>query len=143
MPYDLVADITKEIASKQAYYLANKVIIEELDRLEPVWEAFMPGKIFRNTPLYLSAHVERLKDIEPVLALLTHDELSFTDSGDKYAANKNRDYSRSDGLKVWVYVSGANCRKEVVGTESVPIYKLVCDDEVPSTLLTPDAGIPV
>ena len=142
MPYDLVADITKEIASKQAYYLANKVIIEELYRLEPVWEAFMPGKISRNAPLYLLVNVERLKDIEPVLALLTHDDLSFTDSGDQYAASKNRDYIRSDGLKVWVYVTGANCRKEVVGETTVPVYKLVCDDDAPSTPSIPDDGIP-
>ena len=127
MPYSLIADIQKEIVAKEKFYKDNIKLIEELDRLEPVWAAFLPEKVQRYVPTMLTVHVESMKEVEPLLALLSHDDLSFTDSGDKYAASRNRDFKRTDGLTVCVYLTGANCRAEQVGEEVVPKYKLICE----------------
>lgn len=127
MPYNLIEDIKKEIDSKESFYKTNRKLIEELDRLEPVWQAFMPDKVDRPTAHSLWVTVEKMKEVEPLLALLTHDDLSFTDSGDKYAINKNRDFRRSDGLTVYCYLTGDSCKLEQVGEEVVPKYKLVCE----------------
>ena len=128
MPYNLANDVEKKVKELFTAYNEDRKIIEELDQLEPTLKAFYGNKVYRIGTAAIVAHVDSLLAVAPLLEILTHDELSFTDSGDKYAASNNRDYTRSDGLRVMCYANGAKCKKVQIGTEEVPIYKIECEE---------------
>lgn len=116
---------------------------ERLGKVTRIIEKFAPvGYVFLDKRVILRVDVKTIKEIEPVLEVLTEELGAEFDNTHDEASLGWREFTSSN--MPWIRVDaelksdGPECRRVIVGYEQKPVYEIKCGDDA----ATPDAAPP-
>lgn len=117
--------------------------LERLGKVTSIVERFAPvDYAFLEKQVIVRVDVKALKDVEPVLEILTEEFGAEFDGTRDHAALGWREFTSSN--VPWIRVDaelkseGPECRRVIVGYEQTPVYELRCGEGA----ATPDAPQP-
>ena len=107
---------------------------ERLGKVTRIIEKFATvGYVFLDTQVILRVDVKTIKEIEPVLEVLTEEMGAEFDNTRDEASLGWREFTSSN--MPWIRVDaelkgdGPECRRVIVGYEQKPIYEIKCGDD--------------
>jgi hypothetical protein len=116
---------------------------ERLGRVTRIIEKFATvGYIFLDTKVIIRVDVKSIKEITPVLEVLTEEMGAEFDNTHDEASLGWREFTSSN--MPWIRVDaelkgeGPECRRVIVGYEQKPVYEIKCGDDA----ATPDVAPP-
>lgn len=116
---------------------------ERLGKVTRIIKKFAPvGYVFLDNRVILRVDVKTIKEIEPVLEVLTEEMGAEFDNTRDEASLGWREFTSSN--MPWIRVDaelkgdGPECRRVIVGYEQKPVYEIKCGDDA----ATPDAPQP-